>query len=87
MLNIPRTKNEEPVHVPLNDSAAAALRVVHNLGDGRGCVFQSAKPGDPPENGRYWFDDEVMEAGGQELSLARLATHLCKPAANERCSS
>ena len=28
MLNIPRTKNEEPVYVPLNDAAMAALRVV-----------------------------------------------------------
>jgi integrase len=24
MLNIPRTKNEEPIHVPLNDAAVAA---------------------------------------------------------------
>lgn len=62
MLNIPRTKNEEPIHVPLNDAAAAALRVVHNRGDGRGRVFQSAKTGDPLENGRHWFDDAVMEA-------------------------
>src|ERR1700726_434499 len=30
MLNIPRTKNEEPIHVPLNDAAVAALRVVHD---------------------------------------------------------
>ena len=28
MLNIPRTKNEEPIRVPLNDFAVAALRVV-----------------------------------------------------------
>jgi integrase len=26
MLNIPRTENEEPIHVPLNDAAVAALR-------------------------------------------------------------
>jgi integrase len=34
MLNIPRTKNEEPLHVPLNDAAMAALRVVHNRSGG-----------------------------------------------------
>ena len=45
MLNIPWTKNEEPIHVPLNDAAVAALRVVHDRGDGRGRVFQSAKTG------------------------------------------
>ncbi len=62
MLNIPRTKNEEPIHVPLNDAAIAALRVVHDRGDGRGRVFHSAKTGEPLENGRHWFDEAVMEA-------------------------
>src|SRR4029077_8608917 len=63
MLNIPRTKNEEPVHVPLNDAAVAALRVVQARGDGKGRVFQSEKTGEPLENGRHWFDDAVIEAG------------------------
>jgi integrase len=62
MLNVPRTKNEEPIHVPLNDAAIAALRVVHNQGDERGRVFQSAKTGEPLENGLHWFDDAVIEA-------------------------
>jgi integrase len=62
MLNIPRTKNEEPIHVPLNDAALTALRVVHGLGDGRGRVFQSRKTGEPLENGRHWFDDAVIAA-------------------------
>jgi len=62
MLNIPRTKNEEPIHVPLNDAAVAALRVVHDRGDGRGRVFQSEKTGEPLQNGRHWFDDAVIEA-------------------------
>ena len=29
---------------------------------GRGRVFQSAKTGEPLENGRHWFDDAVVEA-------------------------
>ena len=62
MLNVPRTKNEEPIHVPLNDSAVAALRVAHSRGEGKGRVFQSAKTGEPLENGRHWFDDAVAEA-------------------------
>ena len=62
MLSIPRTKNEEPIHVPLNDAAVAALRVVHDRGEARGRVFQSAKTGEPLENGRHWFDDAVVEA-------------------------
>ena len=62
MLNVPRTKNEEPIHVPPNDAAVAALRVVHSGGEGKGRVFQSAKTGEPLENGRYWFDDAAAEA-------------------------
>jgi len=63
MLNIPRTKNEEPVHVPLNDASMAALRVMYVQGDGRGRVFRLAKTGEPLENGRHWFDDALLEAG------------------------
>ena len=61
MLNVPRTKNEEPINVPLNDAAVAALRVAHSRGEGRGRVFQSAKTGAPLENGRHWFEDAVAE--------------------------
>ena len=53
MLNIPRTKNEEPIHVPLNDAAVAALRVVHARGDGSERVFQPARTGEPLENGQH----------------------------------
>ena len=61
MLNVPRTKNEA-IHVPLNDAAVAALRVVHSRGEGKGRVFQSAQTAEPLENGRHWFDDAVAEA-------------------------
>jgi len=63
MLDIPRTKNEEAIHVPLNDAAMAALQVVRARGDGKGRVFQSEKTGEPLEHGRHWFDDAVIEAG------------------------
>jgi integrase len=63
MLNIPRTKNEEAIHVPLNDAAIATLKVVHARGEGEGRVFQSEKTGEPLENGRHWFDEAVIEAG------------------------
>jgi integrase len=63
MLNIPRTKNEEAIHVPLNDAAIVTLKVVHARGEGNGRVFQSEKTGEPLENGRHWFDDAVIEAG------------------------
>jgi integrase len=44
MLNVSRTKNDEAVHVPLNDAALAALKTVFERGDGRGRVFPSGRP-------------------------------------------
>ena len=67
MLDIPRTKNEEAIHVPLNDAATAARKVVHARGGGKWHVFQSEKTGEPLENGRHWFDDAVIEAGIKNL--------------------
>src|SRR2546425_8840982 len=65
MLHVPRaeTKNEEPLHMPLNNAAMAALKEVHKGGNGKGRVFKSLKTGEPLENGRHWFDDAVLEAG------------------------
>jgi integrase len=53
MLNIPRTKNDELIRVPLNDAAVAALRVVRTRGDGKWRVFQSKKTAELRENGRH----------------------------------
>jgi integrase len=87
MLNIPRTKNEEPIHVPLNDAALTALRVVHGLGHSRGRVFQSTKTGEPLENGRHWFDDAVIAAEIKNFRWHDLRHYVREPAANERCSA
>ena len=61
-LHIPRTKNEEAIHVPLNDAAVAALKVVFERVTGKGRVFQSIRTGDPLENSRHWFEDTMVEA-------------------------
>jgi integrase len=62
MLNISRTKNDEAVHVPLNDAALAALKTVFERGNGRGRVFRSKKTGEPLENTKHWFEDALVEA-------------------------
>jgi integrase len=62
MLNISPTKNDEAVHVPLNDAAVAALKAVFERGDGCGPVFRYSKTGEALENARHWFDDAVAEA-------------------------
>jgi len=61
MLNGTRAKNEEPIHVPLNDDAIAALKVVHGQGRKRGRVFRSKGPANRSKKGRHWFDDAVAE--------------------------
>src|SRR5215467_11416622 len=58
-LHIPRTKNEEPLHLPLNDAAMGALKVVF---EARDAFSNRRKRADPLENGRPWFDDAVLEA-------------------------
>ena len=83
MLNIPLTKNEEPVHVPLNDAAMAALRVVCAQGDGRGRVFRSAKTGELLDNGRHWFDDPLLEAGIKSFRWRDLRHTFCEQVAHE----
>jgi integrase len=60
-LHIPRTKNEEPLHVPLN-AAIRALRTVFEIGDCNGRAFTSVKTGEPLENSHHWFDDAVTES-------------------------
>ncbi len=59
----PADEDREPIHVPLNDAAVAAVRAAHSRGDERGRVFQSEKKGEPRENSRRWFDDPVAKAG------------------------
>jgi integrase len=61
MLNLPTSKNGQPLHIPLNAAALAALRAVYQRG-ATGRVFQSIKTGNPLENGRHWFDEALEKA-------------------------
>jgi integrase len=63
MLHIPRTKNGESLHVPLNDAALAALRAVCTRANESGRAFTSERTGEPLEHPRHWFNRAVREAG------------------------
>lgn len=76
MLNVPRTKNEEPIHVPLNDATDAALRVVDNRGEGRGRVFQSEKTGGRSKMGGAQVEDIADLLGHKSLTMTRRYAHL-----------
>lgn len=63
MLHIPRTKNEEPLHIPLNEAAMAALRVARSRSDENGRVFRSERTGEALEHPRHWFEPALRGAG------------------------
>jgi integrase len=63
VLHIPRTKNEEPLHLPINDSALAVLRRLKARSIGMGRVFISQETGKPLNCPKHWFTDAVRLAG------------------------
>lgn len=73
MLHSPRAKNEEPLHVLLNDAALAALRVARGRGDGKGRIFRCERTGEPLEHPRHLFEPALREAAIEGFHLARSA--------------
>ena len=63
MLHVARTKNEEPVHIPLNQAAVAAFKAIRGKRKRTGFVFQSVRTGEQLKDSRHWFDDAIAEAG------------------------
>jgi site-specific recombinase XerD len=61
VLTIPRSKNGETRHVPLNSAALAALTELRNRGDGTGPVIRNPQ-GEPLTGPRYWFEPVVGRA-------------------------
>jgi integrase len=62
MVHIPRTKNEHPLHVPLNEAALAALRIACSRNGANGRVFLSERTGEPLVHPRHWFDPALRKA-------------------------
>ncbi|MGC2266136.1 MAG: site-specific integrase [Candidatus Acidiferrales bacterium] len=60
--SVPRTKNGDPVHIPLNADAMKALMVFHSRGDGTGRVVRNAA-GEPLNYPTHWFVPAVRAAG------------------------
>jgi site-specific recombinase XerD len=61
VLTIPRSKNGETRHVPLNSTALAALTELRKRGDGTGPVIRNLA-GEPLAGPRYWFEPSVKKA-------------------------
>lgn len=60
--SVQRTKNGDPVHIPLNADAMKALMVFHSWGDGTGRVVRNAA-GEPLNYPTHWFVPAVRAAG------------------------
>jgi len=62
MLHILGTKNEERIHIPLNDAALVALRLVRLRDADDLRIFRSERAGLPLDHIRHWFDSAWEEA-------------------------
>lgn len=67
VLHIPRTKNDEPIHLPLNDAALTVLRKLKESSKGKERVFISQENGEPLNCPKHWFTNAVRLAGVQDF--------------------
>lgn len=67
VLTIPRSKNGQTRHVPLNATAVSALTELRKRGDGTGSVVRNLD-GDPLAGPRYWFEPALPKAKVRRFS-------------------
>jgi integrase len=64
VLDVPRTKNDEPVHVPLSNDVLAAIRSLPSWQERRGSIFRSQRnPEKPVLSNDHWFKPALKAAG------------------------
>jgi integrase len=64
VLDIPRTKNDEPVHIPLNSDVVAALRLLPSWQERKGPIFRNQRhPEKPIMSNDHWFKPALKAAG------------------------
>jgi site-specific recombinase XerD len=67
VLTVPRSKNGETRHVPLNRAALAALEVLRERENGTGPVIRNQQ-GEPLTGPRHWFEPAVVKAKLRDFS-------------------
>jgi integrase len=64
VLDVPRTKNDEPVHVPLNCYVLAAIRSLPSWQERQGPIFRNQRhPEKPVLSNDHWFKPALKAAG------------------------
>jgi len=81
-LTVPRSKNGETRHVPLNDAAICALRSLQALKNDTPYVFL-ASDGTRLCSPRFWFDAASGSCGAEGFHLALSPAHLCQQVCDE----
>ena len=61
IMTVPRSKNGERRHAPLNSVAMAALAELKAQGDGTGWIFRNER-GERLTGPRYWFEAAIKDA-------------------------
>src|SRR5262249_48613911 len=61
ILTVPQSKNGETRHIPLNDSAIAALRALETYKNGDPNVFLNSD-GTRLHSPRFWFDEAIEQS-------------------------
>ncbi len=64
MLDIPRTKNDEPVHIPLNSNVLPALQLLPSWQERKRPIFRNQRhPEKPILSNDHWFKPALKPAG------------------------
>lgn len=69
VLDVPRTKNDEPVHVPLNGDVLAAIRLLPSWQERKGPIFRNQRhPEQPVRSNDHWFKPALKAAGIRDFN-------------------
>jgi integrase len=64
VLDVPRTKNDEAVHIPLNTDVVAAIRSLPSWEERKGPIFRNQRhPEKPVLSNDHWFKPALKAAG------------------------
>jgi len=64
VLDVPRTKNDDPVHIPLNSDVLAAIRSLPSRRQRKGPIFRNQRhPEKPVLSNDHWFKPALKAAG------------------------
>ena len=70
VLDILRTKNDRPVHIPLNRDLVAAIRSIPSSQRRKGPIFRNQRhPEKPVLSNDHWFKPALTEAGIGDFKL------------------